>query len=163
MVEPVSGRPSSKGESTAAGLQWLDAPESDDLAFESHGDKTILLVEDDDAVRVLVSRMLTRQRFKVIAFSSGSEAIEYIKSDDVEVDLLLTDVVMPKMSGKALSDTLHLARPGIKTIYMSGYSDEIIAKRGVLETGAHLIAKPFTTAEIVRMIHSVLGMGVHKW
>ncbi|MEA2434729.1 MAG: two-component system, cell cycle sensor histidine kinase and response regulator CckA [Actinomycetota bacterium] len=163
MVEPVSGRPSSKGEPTAAGLQWLDAPESDDLAFESHSDKTILLVEDDDAVRVLVSRMLTRQRFNVIAFSSGSEAIEYIKSDDVEVDLLLTDVVMPKMSGKALSDTLHLARPGIKTIYMSGYSDEIIAKRGVLEVGAHLIAKPFTTAEIVRRIHSVLGMGVHKW
>jgi CheY-like chemotaxis protein len=120
--------------------------------------RTILLVEDEEAVRSLVSRILSKHGFEVIAFSGGSEALEYCRSNIAAIDLLLTDVVMPEMSGKILSDLLLISRPDLKTIYMSGYTDEIIAERGVLEEGAQLIQKPFKSAEIVARINSLLEM-----
>jgi PAS domain S-box-containing protein len=118
--------------------------------------KTVLLVEDDATVRELVSRILTRQGFGVVSFSAGSEALEYFRSNCNEIDLMLTDVVMPEMSGKVLSDKLRLIRPDLKTIFMSGYTDETIAQKGVLDDGTQLIFKPFDTAEVVQRINSML-------
>ncbi|MPZ68662.1 MAG: PAS domain S-box protein [Actinobacteria bacterium] len=122
------------------------------------GNGTILMVEDEDGVRSLVSRILSKAGFDVVAFSGGAEAVEYCQANLDAIDLLLTDVIMPEMSGKDLSDKLTLMRPGLTTLYMSGYTDEIIVQRGVLDPSKHLIQKPFKSDEIVTRIRSLLEM-----
>ena len=139
-----------------------------DLALEphpAHAVKTtvtgrsgaILVVEDESSVRELVSRVLTKAGYQVTAFAGGSEALDFCHASPAVIDLLVTDVVMPEMSGKALADSVLALRSDIKTIFMSGYTDEIIAKRGVLSSGQHLITKPFRAAEFVEKVRSVLG------
>jgi two-component system cell cycle sensor histidine kinase/response regulator CckA len=116
----------------------------------------VVVVEDEEAVRNLVTRILTKNGFEVVSFAGGAEALEHCRSEANPIDLLLTDVVMPGMSGKELSDALATIRPGVRTLYMSGYTDEIIAQRGVLAGGEHLIQKPFQAAEIVARVRSLL-------
>lgn len=120
---------------------------------------TILVVEDDRSVRELVSRILRKAGYRVIAFASGPEALAYCEKNDEVVDLLVTDVVMPEMSGKALADSILAVRSNIKTVFMSGYTDQIIAERGVLEGGENLILKPFRANQFVAKVRSVLGVG----
>ena len=119
----------------------------------------VLVVEDDDSVRELVSRILTRDGFQVAAWGSGKKALAHCQDHPGGFDLLLTDVVMPEMSGKTLADGVTALDPRIKVLYMSGYTDEIIAKRGVLEGGQHLISKPFDGAQLVTRVREVLTEG----
>ena len=123
------------------------------------GDECILVVEDEEAVRHLVSRILTQRGYQVVAFGDGSEALAYYEESSQDVDLLLTDVVMPKMSGRALADRALGIDPGLKTLFMSGYTDELIAKRGVLAGGEHLIKKPFNAQQLLERVQAVLAAG----
>ena len=120
------------------------------------GNETILLVEDEDAVRELVSRILKKQGYKVVPYSSGAEALEYCRTNVSGVDLLLTDVVMPKMSGKELAEQATSMSAGLTTLFMSGYTDELIAQRGVASTGENLITKPFNPEELLLTVRSLL-------
>ena len=124
------------------------------------GSETILLVEDEDAVRELVSRLLVKQGYDVVPYSSGADALAYCRDNLAGVDLLLTDVVMPKMSGKELSEQATSLRVGLKTLFMSGYTDALIAQRGVLATGENLITKPFKPEKLLSRVRSLLDMKV---
>ncbi len=118
---------------------------------------TVLLVEDDDTVRQMTNKMLKAIGCTVLSTASPQEALSMCATSDVHVDLVLTDVVMPLMSGKELKNKIETLRPGIKTIFMSGYTADIIAHSGVLEEGAHLLQKPFTLNELANKIREVLG------
>jgi DNA-binding NtrC family response regulator len=117
---------------------------------------TILVVEDDDAVRELIGRILRNDGFEVIVVDSGAEAIEICESYKGRIDLLLTDVVMPQMSGVALRDLAMPLRPGMKVLFMSGYNDELIAQRGVVASDKNLLLKPFKRDKLLESVRSVL-------
>lgn len=130
-----------------------ETQEPGDLSGTEH----VLLVEDEDGVRAVANRILVRHGYRVTQFSNGQDALEFCRVNMDGVDLLLTDVVMPQMSGKILSDEATLLAPDLQTLFMSGYTDAIIAKRGVLATGEHLITKPFTEESLLVRVRSLLG------
>jgi two-component system, cell cycle sensor histidine kinase and response regulator CckA len=117
----------------------------------------ILVVEDDDAVRDLVTRILTKNGYQVVAKSSGADAVAHCQVAGAAIDLLLTDVIMPEMSGKEVADKIRTLAPHIKTLFMSGYTDELIAKRTILESGRNLINKPFDGTQLVARVRDVLA------
>ena len=135
------------------------APDAPDLPRAPQATGRVLVVEDDDSVRDLVCRILTRDGFEVAAWDSGVRALEYCREHPGGFDLLLTDVVMPEMSGKTLADGVTALDPEVKVLFMSGYTDEIIAKRGVLEGGQQLINKPFDGTQLVSRVREVLTEG----
>lgn len=124
------------------------------------GTETILLVEDEDAVRDLCSRILRKEGYEVVPYSTGSEALDYCRSNVNPIHLLLTDVVMPKMSGQELSERARAVREDLKILFMSGYTDELIAQRGVLVSGENLLAKPFDAGELLGSVRAMLDAAV---
>jgi CheY-like chemotaxis protein len=123
------------------------------------GRETVLLVEDDDMVRRLAVRILQHQGYVVIQASRPTDAIPLFEKLAPEIDLLLTDVVMPGMNGLDLYTALAERKPGLKVLYMSGYQQDVLAHHGVLEPGTHFLAKPFTLGELARTIREVLDEG----
>jgi PAS domain S-box-containing protein len=121
------------------------------------GSETILLCEDDDAVRQLCIELLSSKGYTVIAAQSGAEALELAEGMD-RIDLLLTDVIMPGMNGKVLSDTLQARRPGLRTLFISGYTDDIIIHHGILEPDIELLIKPFSRAGLLGSIRRIMGV-----
>ncbi len=122
------------------------------------GTETILIVEDDSALRELTKLTLTGYGYKILEASKGSEALEICKNNPGEIDFLLTDVVLPRMSGKEAADKIAKMCPGIKILFMSGYTDEAIARHGVLEEGINLLQKPFTPPVLAQKVRDVLDM-----
>jgi two-component system cell cycle sensor histidine kinase/response regulator CckA len=120
------------------------------------GIETILLVEDADALRKLAHSFLADHGFQVIAASSGEEALRVAELYGHPIDLLVTDVVMPGMNGRALADRLLAKQPKLKVLYISGYTDSFIAGHGVLEAGTFLLHKPFTEEVLIRKVRDVL-------
>jgi CheY-like chemotaxis protein len=120
------------------------------------GTETVLLVEDADALRKLARSFLVEHGFDVLTASNGEEGIEVAKNYAGPIHLLLTDVVMPGMNGRALANHLLAKRPDMKVVYISGYTDSFIAGHGVLEPGTHLLHKPFTEDALIRKIREVL-------
>jgi two-component system cell cycle sensor histidine kinase/response regulator CckA len=120
------------------------------------GSETILLVEDADALRKLAQSFLADHGFKVITASSGEEALRVAEFHGRPIDLLVTDVVMPGMNGRALADRLLAKQPSLKVLYISGYTDSFIAGHGVLEEGTFLLHKPFTEEVLIRKVRDVL-------
>ena len=119
--------------------------------------KTILLVEDSDVVRELTRNVLDINGYAILEASSPEDAIRLCESHGGEIHLLLTDVVMPGMSGRDLSNRLQRVRPGMKVLYMSGYTDEAIVEHGILDAGIHFIPKPFSPASMAQKILEVLN------
>lgn len=120
------------------------------------GTETILLVEDEEEVRRLAREMLTRQGYTVIEAGSGAEAMRIWRDRFNSIDMLLTDVVMPRMSGRELADKLRGSRPELKVMYMSGYTDDVMARHGVLDSGTAFLSKPFTSEILSRKVRAVL-------
>jgi len=125
-------------------------------AIEQRGTETILLVEDEDQVRAVASGILKRYGYHVIAARSSGEALLLSEKHPVNIALLLTDVVMPTMNGRELADRIRLMRPGIRILYMSGYTDNVIVHHGVLNSGAAFLQKPFTPESLARSVRQVL-------
>jgi PAS domain S-box-containing protein len=130
-------------------------PEVVELA-PSGGCETILLVEDEDVVRGLARKILEQSGYKVMAASRGAEAIRLCQQRTESIDLLLTDVVMPETSGKEVADRVTELLPGLRVLFMSGYTDEAIVHHGVLDSNVEFIQKPFTPAALVRRVREVL-------
>jgi PAS domain S-box-containing protein len=126
-----------------------------------HGTETIMLVEDEAPVRELANRLLRRYGYTVIEAANGGEALLLGRTRAGSIDLLLTDVVMPHMSGKELADEMRRLNPGMKVLFMSGYPGEAVAGKGVLEIGAPLLQKPFTATSIARIVRETLDAGQH--
>jgi CheY-like chemotaxis protein len=123
------------------------------------GSETVLVVEDEEAVCRLAERILRGAGYEVLTASSGGEALLLCERRGGEVDLLLTDVVMPQMSGPELAERLSRTNPGLRVLYMSGYTDNAIAHHGTLDPGTRLIGKPFAAAELTRKVREVLDEG----
>lgn len=122
----------------------------------SRGSETILLVEDAEPLRKLAQSFLEARGFRVLAAPNGEKALEVAVQNPEPIHLLLTDVVMPGMNGRVLAEELAPRQPGMKVIYMSGYTDSFIAGHGVLNPGTHLIHKPFTEEALVAKVREVL-------
>jgi two-component system cell cycle sensor histidine kinase/response regulator CckA len=120
------------------------------------GSETILLVEDEEVVRGLARRILEQVGYSVVEASRADEALRFWEEHAKEVDLLLTDVVMPEMSGKELADQMKSQCPELKMLFMSGYTDEAIVHHGVLDSSVEFIQKPFTPAGLVKRVRDVL-------
>ena len=118
---------------------------------------TILLVEDDEIMRGLTRQLLQEHGYTVVDADDGKSALEWVESHPVPIDLLLTDVVMRRMSGPELVERLSASHPGLKVVYMSGYTGELIAEREVLNRGMTLLEKPFTRTALLNTIHTTLG------
>ena len=123
------------------------------------GSESILLVEDAEPLRKLAQTFLEGAGFRVLSAANGEEALEAAAHHPATFDLLLTDVVMPGMNGRVLAEQLLARQPGIRVLYMSGYTDSFIAGHGVLEEGIHLLRKPFTEEVLVRKVREVLDGG----
>jgi two-component system sensor histidine kinase EvgS len=121
------------------------------------GREAILLVEDDPAVLDLVRSVLDSNGYAVIAARDGAEAIRASREYRGRIRLLVTDVVMPGMDGRALSEEIRRDRPGIKVLFMSGYSADAIGRNGIIEEGVELIEKPFTPSEFAAKVRKALG------
>jgi CheY-like chemotaxis protein len=121
------------------------------------GTETVLLVEDDEMVRDLARQVLETYGYRVLAAGGGREALKLCQSHRGDIHLLLTDVVMPDMSGRDLAERLREKCPRLKVLYMSGYTDDIIAHHGVLEPNMEFLEKPFTPEALARKVREVLG------
>ncbi|GMV04048.1 MAG: hypothetical protein AMXMBFR53_03290 [Gemmatimonadota bacterium] len=125
----------------------------------ARGTETILLVEDDDAVRTAAERVLNRGGYTVITASRGAEALATMEGLRGRVDLLVTDVVMPDMSGPDLAAELRRLYPGLRVLFVSGYTDEVIARRGAIGPGEHFLEKPFVVDRLLARVREVLDAG----
>jgi len=120
------------------------------------GNETILLVEDDPIVRSISCRILSQNGYRVLPADDGRMALRLIGNNKGPIDLLLTDVVMPMMNGRALYDQIRRSHPETKILFMSGYTGNVIAHHGVLEEGADFLEKPFTIESLTRKVREVL-------
>ena len=124
------------------------------------GSETLLLVEDDDAVRELTEEVLSSQGYKVITASGPKQAEEIAAARGKEIDLVVTDVIMPTLSGRELVKRLMAMNPKLRVLYMSGYTDNVIAQGGVLEEGLAFLQKPFTPRTLTQKVREVLDTAV---
>ncbi len=120
------------------------------------GEETILLVEDDDQVRTVVRGILKRNGYAVLDARNGAEALQLCEQHTGALDLLLTDVVMPVMGGRELSERVAKLRPGLKVLFMSGYTEDAILHHRILVPGIALLQKPLTPDALLRKVRSVL-------
>jgi two-component system cell cycle sensor histidine kinase/response regulator CckA len=126
------------------------------------GSETILVVEDADPLRKLTQAFLEANGFRVLSAAGGTEALAVAGRHGSAIDLLLTDVVMPGMNGRELAEQLSLRQPGIKVLYVSGYTDTFIAGHGVLQAGTNLLHKPFTEQVLVGKVRETLDGGTKR-
>ena len=124
---------------------------------ELQGTETILVVEDQAEVCDYAVAVLKEYGYRVIQAANAGDALLACEREPARIHLLLTDVVMPRTSGRELVARLATARPGMKTLFMSGYTDEVIAQHGVLDEGTHFIQKPFSPEELAGKVRAVLG------
>jgi PAS domain S-box-containing protein len=140
------------------GEPGADEPKNDS-GEKLRGSETILLVEDAEPLRKLAQTFLEAGGFRVLPAESGEVALEVAAGFRGTFDLLLTDVVMPGMNGRVLAEQLSPRQPGMKVLYMSGYTDSFIAGHGVLDPETHLLHKPFTEEVLIRKVREVLDGG----
>jgi PAS domain S-box-containing protein len=120
------------------------------------GTETVLLVEDEESVRQLARRILERQGYRVLESRNGREALAQATAFGDQIHLILTDVVMPELSGRGLIERLTAVRPNAAVIYMSGYADDEVLRRGMLEPGSMFIQKPFNPSALLRLVREAL-------
>jgi signal transduction histidine kinase/CheY-like chemotaxis protein len=120
------------------------------------GSETILLVEDEREIRDLLARTLQDHGYRVVAAADAREALDRIREAGVVADLLITDVVLPHMGGRELAERLRGDRPGLKVLFMSGYTDEAIARHGVPAPGMPLLTKPFALGDLLQTVRNLL-------
>ena len=141
---PVTAQPADSAQPPPARLQ------------RGHGE-TVLVVEDEPAMREVTRRILARNGYRVVAAASGHDALQAAATQLDQIDMLLTDVVMPQMQGRELADKIGLLKPAIRVVFMSGYTQGLLSQQGVVEPGVHLIEKPFTETALLAKISEILG------
>jgi PAS domain S-box-containing protein len=141
----------------AIGSEVAAEKEAEPVVTVAGGSETILLVEDQEEVRTLAAKVLTRYGYRVLEGSDGEDALLQAKLHPEPIHLLLTDVVMPGMTGRELAERLKQLRPEIKVVYMSGYSGNAIKHQGLLAPGVDYIPKPFTALSLAGKVREVLA------
>ncbi|MHB1012870.1 MAG: response regulator [Desulfobacteria bacterium] len=117
---------------------------------------TVLLVEDSEAVRAVVACMLESGGLTVLQAPGGEEALELARRGEARIDLMLTDIVMPEMSGVELADLMEREHPDIRILFMTGYAEEGVVNEGVPEKRRECIGKPFTQEQITKRVRRIL-------
>ena len=120
------------------------------------GTELILLVDDDDNVRFFTARLLEQAGYTVLEARNGREALDVVDATPGTIDMLLSDAIMPLMVGGELARSLRVVRPQLKVLYMSGFTDDEVVRRGLLEYDAVLLEKPFTPEVLMRRVREVL-------
>jgi PAS domain S-box-containing protein len=120
------------------------------------GTETILVVEDQEEVRAVVTQILTRRGYAVLPARDGNEAMQIARSYNGRIDMLITDVVLPGMSGREVAVQFHSERPGVPELYMSGYTDDSVVQQGVIEHSVAYVQKPFTPMKLLQKVREVL-------
>jgi DNA-binding NtrC family response regulator len=137
--------------------QAVAVPEASSATPPSaRGSETILLVEDAEPLLKLAHMFLKESGYHVLTAAHGIQALQVAQQHAGPIHLLLTDVVMPGMNGRVLAEQLTPRQPGMKVLYMSGYTDSFIAGHGVLEPGTHLLHKPFTSETLTQKVRELL-------
>jgi PAS domain S-box-containing protein len=145
---PALARAAARPAAAAAAAREPDTP--------ARGTETVLVVEDEEGIRHMVPRALEPFGYRVLAAADGPEALALAGAHDGPIHLLVTDMVMPAMNGRELAERLVEARPGLKVIYMSGYTDDALMRQGAIPPGQAFIHKPFTLASFFRKIRETL-------
>jgi CheY-like chemotaxis protein len=123
------------------------------------GRETVLVVEDEHGVRQMIRIMLDKYGYTVLEASNGTEAIEVSTRHESQIDLLLTDLVMPQIGGRELAELLRPQRPDMKVLFMSGYTDDIFIRQGISDATASLLLKPFTAETLAERLRELLDRG----
>jgi two-component system cell cycle sensor histidine kinase/response regulator CckA len=134
----------------------IPEPEPAPVEAEEPRRETILLVEDEPGIRGLVRKILRRERYQVLEAGSGQEALNLVSAQGVSIDLLLTDMLLPGMSGRDLAEFLHRMRPALKVVYISGYTDDESVRAGEFPPGAKFLQKPFTLGALTGKVREAL-------
>jgi two-component system, cell cycle sensor histidine kinase and response regulator CckA len=139
-------------------VDGVDQPKeaTDDQTASLQGTETILLVEDAEGVRALLQDVLTMYGHQVLVARDGEEGIRLAENHTGPIDLIITDIVMPRMGGRELVERVVTARPTIRALYLSGYTDEAVMRHGVLEAGAAFLQKPFTARQLMTKVRQIL-------
>jgi two-component system cell cycle sensor histidine kinase/response regulator CckA len=132
---------------------------SENPGADGRGHETVLVVEDEPAILQLTTAIIRKRGYTVLVAPTPNEAIRLSEAFDGEIHLLITDVIMPQMNGLDLAEDLKSRRPGLKCIFMSGYTADIIAHRGILDEGVNFVQKPFSAKVMSAMIREVLDQG----
>jgi CheY-like chemotaxis protein len=133
------------------------APFSEPEAPLRRGNETILFVEDEDTILRVGQRLLENLGYRVLAAAKPGDALRLAEEHAGQVQLLLTDVIMPEMNGQELAQRLLALQPDLRVVFISGYTANIIAPHGVLPDGAHFVQKPFTTRTLADMVRKALS------
>ena len=120
------------------------------------GTETLLLVEDEAGVRGFAKRALQSCGYKVLEAEGGQNALQFAAGQMESIHLLVTDVVMPRMSGREVAERLRAMKPGIKVLYMSGYMDDAVLRHGIVAADNDFLQKPFTPADLAIKVRHVL-------
>ena len=128
----------------------------------SGGQETVLLVEDEHDVRELIRDYLESRGYTVLSASSGEAGVELLRECDQAPSLLISDIVMPGMNGRVLSDQLRLSYPLLKVLYVSGYTDDALVRHSPLPIGTHFLQKPFALATLAAKIRDIVDEGAPK-
>jgi PAS domain S-box-containing protein len=125
-------------------------------ATAAEGTETILIAEDEPSLRALSARILEKYGYNVIVAESATDALQIVAGNGRRFDLLLTDLIMPELSGTALAERVQELAPGIRVLFMSGYADDVATKNGALQPGAPFLEKPFTANELASKVRELL-------
>jgi DNA-binding response OmpR family regulator len=123
------------------------------------GSETLLVAEDEEAVNLLLQKSLERAGYKVVTAADGEEAVTRFRNQRDKISLVLSDVVMPKKNGKEILDEVRALEPGMKFIFISGYTADVIHSKGILERDVDFITKPFRKVDLLRKVREVLDRG----
>ncbi|GAC1682463.1 MAG: hypothetical protein NVS9B3_00070 [Gemmatimonadaceae bacterium] len=123
---------------------------------QDRGSETILVAEDDDAIRPLMRRLLERRGYRVLEARHGVQALELAERQQSAIDLLVTDVVMPELGGRELAENLVRATPDLRVLFMSGYTDDVVLRRGLVDVRVPFLQKPFSSSAFARKVREVL-------
>lgn len=123
------------------------------------GTGSVLLVEDNELVLQVARSILERSGYRVHAAATGGAALQWLRDGDPELDLLLTDVIMPDMNGREVAEAARRGRPGLRVLFMSGYTDNVIAHHGILDAGIQYLAKPFSASDLLRRVAETMAEG----
>jgi two-component system cell cycle sensor histidine kinase/response regulator CckA len=121
-----------------------------------YGSETVLVVEDQEDVRRVIRTILESYGYHVVEAKDGAEALRLTEEHPTEIHLLLTDVILPGMNGKALSEHMRVLLPKLRVIFMSGYPEDVISRRGVLEQDVPYLPKPFSPESLAIKVREVL-------
>ncbi len=136
--------------------QSVSEPTEEEKILLERGNETILIVEDEPAILSITAGILERQGYTIYSTSSPEEAIRIAEKSETDIQLLVTDMVMPEMSGKDLAEKLLKSHPALKCLFMSGYTSDMISNHGILHEGVNFLAKPFSLSDLTSLVRKTL-------